>query len=432
MLISFTVENFLSFCDRQTLSFSPEALKEHQDYLHIPYLYDSKYRLLKSIAMYGHNSHGKSNFIKAYAFFRNTIFTSFVFGKTEGFIDVDYFKLNTTHKYKSSYFEIVFLLRETKYRYNFEILNGKVVNEGLWYAEAKTRENYLFERVAEVITLSKAWNKESDKIAQSTIFTKSHNLFLSVLFSQNNVPRTEQISNWFRGNLIITDSINDSHLKKAVMILTQEEYRSTIHKFIEHADIGFKTIIEKIDSYSNNKLKLEKDFLNLLFSHELETFEIYVQHDIYNEKKEWVEHILFELQKSESGGSIKYLILACYLTFAIRNGQLIWIDEIDSRLHVLLLKEIIKVFNGKKNNVFGCQMVFSVHNTNLLNNKIFRRDQVYFVSKNQYGESSFQKMHTNKKPIRKDAPLEKNYLEGGLGGGVSESLKNKGNTLFEL
>src|SRR5438477_771001 len=117
MLISFTVENYLSFAERQTLDFEPEALKEHQDYLHVPYLYNISNRLLKSIAIYGHNSHGKSNLIKSYQFFRHTIFTSFTFGKTEGFIDVDYFKLNTSNKKRPSFFGIVFLIRETKYRY---------------------------------------------------------------------------------------------------------------------------------------------------------------------------------------------------------------------------------------------------------------------------------------------------------------------------
>jgi hypothetical protein len=344
-------------------------------------------------------------------------------------VDVDYFKLNTTHKNKPSFFEIVFIFREIKYRYGFKILHGKVIEEYLWYAEPKTRENYLFLRVEDEIKLSKIWSKESDRIWQSTVFTKSHNLFLSVLFSQQDIPRTQHLSNWFKGNLVLTDQIGTNHLEKAVMILTQVEYRSTIQKFLEHADIGFKTILEKIDSYSNNKLKLEKNFLHLLFSHQLESFEVYTEHDIYNEKKEYEGHFYFELLKSESSGSIKYLVLACFLTFAIKNGQLIWVDELDSSLHILLLKSMIHVFNSKQTNVLGSQMIFTLHNTAVLSNKLFRRDQVYLVNKNKYGESSLNKMHTNKRPIRKDAPLEKNYLDGEMGG-ISENIKNKGNLLF--
>jgi AAA15 family ATPase/GTPase len=233
------------------------------------------------------------------------------------------------------------------------------------------------------------------------------------------------------GNLILFNPISDTNLKRAVLILTQEEYRSTIQRFLEHADIGFKTIIEKIDSHTNNKLKLEKNFLNLLFAHELQNFELYVQHDIYDEQKNWVEHVLFELLKSESSGSIKYLILACYLTFAIKKGQLILIDELDSSLHAFLLLELIRIYNSKKINTLGSQMIFTIHNTALLDNKIIRRDQIHFVNKNEFGESFIERSHTSKSPVRKDIQLEKAYLKGGLGG-VSKKIKGSGNTLFEI
>lgn len=432
MVIKFAVENFLSFSDRQVLDFSPEPLTEHKDHLHVPYLYDPNFFLLKSLAIYGHNSHGKSNMLKAYQFFRKTIFDSFSFGKQENYLDVDYFKLNTKNKSIPTVFEIIFLLRETKYRYSFEIKNSQIVKEGLWYAENKTRENYLFERLENDILLSKIWSKQSEKISQSVIFTKPHNLFLSVLFSQNGIPRIESILNWFQGNLIISDNIDNDDLKKAVLILTQEEYRNTIQTFIQHADIGFKSITEKIDSYSSSKIKLERNFLNLFFSHELQSFEIYSRHDLYDENKEWLEHVYFELLKSESGGSIKYLILACYLTFAIKSGQLILIDELDSRLHPLLLSNMIKLFNSHKKNVIGSQMIFTIHNTSVLNNKHFRRDQIYFVTKSKYGESSVRRMHTKKNPIRLGTSIEKNYLNGELGLGISESLKNNPGNLFDF
>jgi AAA15 family ATPase/GTPase len=428
MLISFTVENFLSFCDKQEVNFTPEALKEHKEYLHIPYLYDSKARVLKSIAVYGHNSFGKSNLIKAYAFFLKTIFSSFEFGKNDGFIDVDYFKLNTTNRSKPSLFEAVFILRDIEYSYGFKILEGKVIEEGLWYAEPKIRKNYLFQRTSSEIVISKNWAKESERIAQSLVFTKPHHLFLSVLFSQENIPRLQPLLAWFRGNLVMSGSIDNKHLQKALMILTQAEYRSTVQKFIENADVGFKTIVEKIDSQSSNKLKLDKNFLPLLFSHQLSDFEIYTEHEVYNEKMELESRIFFELLKSESSGSVKYLVMACYLTFAIKNGQLIWIDEFDSSLHLLLLKTVIQVFNSNQINVIGSQMVFTLHNTALLNNRIFRRDQIYVADKDCYGRSSLQRMHTKKNPIRKDAPIEKNYLEGNIG--VSDKLKDKGNLLF--
>jgi AAA15 family ATPase/GTPase len=115
----------------------------------------------------------------------------------------------------------------------------------------------------------------------------------------------------------------------------------------------------------------------------------------------------------------------------MKKGQLILIDELDSSLHSFLLLELIRVFNSKKTNVLGSQMIFSVHNTALLDNKIIRRDQIHFVNKNEFGESFIERSHTNKNPIRKDIQLEKAYLKGDLGG-VSKKIKGSNNTLFEI
>ena len=81
MLQSFSLGNFLSFKDVQTLDMVPEGLKEQKENLHIPYLYNHEERLLKSVALYGHNSHGKSNFIKGFQFFQNLLFRSFSEGQ---------------------------------------------------------------------------------------------------------------------------------------------------------------------------------------------------------------------------------------------------------------------------------------------------------------------------------------------------------------
>jgi AAA15 family ATPase/GTPase len=431
MLLSFSVGNYLSFNKSQKLDLNPEALKEHKEHLHIPYHYDGSMRLLKSTAIFGHNSHGKSNFLKAYTFFRQTIFTSFKFGEVDSRIDVDYFKLNPANADIPSTFEIVFLLKNVKYRYRFEILHGKVFTEELAYAQLGIRENFLFERERDKITVSKTWSKDTPAITQSLIFTLPHNLFLSVLLSQKEIPKVYEIGAWLRGNQIITDTIDETHLKKSVMILSQPNYRAIIQRFLNVADIGFTTITEKIDSHTKNKLGIDKDFLEVLFSHELKTFEIYTHHDVYDNAREKVDQKLFELLKSESAGSIKFLILVCYLTLAIKEGQLIWIDELDSKMHVFLLHSIIKTFNDKKNNIVGSQMIFSLHNTSVLDTKLLRRDQINVVEKNEWGESFLQKMHTSSNPLRKEIQLEKKYLNGDLKG-VSKKLKDgfQGHDLF--
>jgi AAA15 family ATPase/GTPase len=427
MLISFSLGNYLSFKEKQTLDLTPESLKEHTDYLHIPYLYDIDARLLKAVGIFGHNSHGKSNFIKGYQFFLDFIFSSFAIGRVEEFIEVDNFKLSTTTTNQPSFFEAVFYFREKKYRYGFKITSQKVTEEWLYYSEAKIRENYLFVRAEQDFKLSKIWSKESEgKVDQSLFFTKPTNLLLSVLISQGSIPKVNEIAKWLRGNVIISDITNEVHLKRALVILSHTKFRSTINKFIENADLGFVTIVEKIDSHIKNKLSLEREFIELMFSVELDRFELYVKHDIYDEQYKNINTILFEMLKSESSGTIKYLVLVCYLSYAIKQGQLIFVDEIDSKFHALLLKFLLKTYLNNKINAAGSQMIFTTHSTFLLGKNILRRDQTAIVEKNQYGESSMKRMHGAKKPLRVDTQVEKEYIKGNLGG-VSEKLKKDSN-----
>lgn len=423
MLISFSIGNYLSFKEIQILELNPESLKEHPDYLHIPYLYDVDSRILKAVGIFGHNSHGKSNFIKGYQFFLDFIFSSFAIGRVEESIQIDNFKLSTTTNNQPSFFEAVFYLREKKYRYGFKVTPEKITEEWLYYSEAKVRENYLFVRVDQEFKLSKIWSKESDsKVEQSMFFTKPTNLLLSVLISQGSIPKIIDIAKWLRGNIIISDISNEARLKEAIVILSHSKFRSTINRFIEKADLGFVTIVEKIDNHIKNKLSLDREFVELMFSIELDRFELYSKHDIYDENHKLVDTVLFEMLKSESSGTIKYLILVSYLSYAIKQGQLIIVDEIDSKFHALLLKFLLKTYLHNKINAVGSQMIFTTHSTFLLGKNILRRDQMIIVEKNQYGESFIKRLHGAKKPLRVDTQVEKEYIKGDLGG-VSEKLK---------
>jgi AAA15 family ATPase/GTPase len=424
MLISFSVENFLSFKERQTLEFTPEALKEHKDHVHIPYFFDPSSRLLKSVALYGHNSHGKSNLIKAYSFFIEFIFNSFNLGRKEHAIPVEHFRLNTITANKPSYFQIIFLIRETKYRYGYQVSKHEVVEEWLYYAEPKVRENYLFHRIGKEYKINKSWNKETvNQVDKALPFIRSHSLLLSVLISQESVPKVSAIEKWLKGNLIIQDLDEKEYLQKAVLISAQSQYRRLINNFIENADLGFTSIFEKIDSQVNKAISLDKNFLSLYYNTELDNFELYTKHKVFDEHHKVVSSISFDLLKSESSGTIRFFVISCFLSFSIIEGQLILIDELDSRFHSHLLKYIVEMFNHPKVNSSGSQLIFTTHNTILLN-KVLRRDQIVFVEKSDYGESTLRKLHTTDKPVRVDTPLEREYLKGKLGG-VSKKLKEK-------
>ena len=434
MLLRFSFSNFLSFKDLATIDFTAEGLKEKREYLHIPYFYNPGLSLLKSLCIYGHNSHGKSNVIKAYSFFQKFILTSFGFSTKLEEIEIDQFNLNTESIGKPSYFESVIILKETKYRYGFKLTKEKIIEEWLYYSDSKIRENVLFHRYEqEFKEIGKIWNKESNnRVELVKSFTKSKNLFLSVLLNQDNIPRITSIHNWFEGNQIISNSNFENQLSSksgAIDIYSKLEYRDVILKFIKNADLGFTTIFDKINFAINRGRNPE--LINAMYEKEQKAFELYSIHDVFNEKYKKVTTIEFLLHKNESSGTIKYFIISCLLTKAIKDGQLILIDELDSSLHNDLLMMIIKIFNDPKNNSTGAQLIFSTHNTVLLNKQL-RRDQIHFVKKNEYGESTIEPMHSTEHPIRIGKSVEEEYRTGKLKNGVSDKIKRDDTpTLFK-
>jgi len=412
MVLSFSFSNVFSFREKQEISFIPEGLKEFKYHLHNPNPFDSKEELLTSLALYGHNSFGKSNVIKAVHFFKNFIRYSF---KQPNLFNVEPFLLNIEALKEPSFFEIIIYIKETKYRYGFEIKSNKIISEWLYYSTAGVRENYLFQRVEQDFVISKSWNKENgNKIdLQSIPFSQPNILLLSVLSSQN-ISKVREISEKI-DKMIILNDINNKVVESAVKIFSNPKYQEEISNFIKGADLGFSTIFDKIEKKLKENSDYNHEFLSILYKDEIEKFELYTKHAVYNKEFEKVDEIKFEMLKKESDGSIKFFIISSFLVYAIKNQLLICIDELDSKLHNDLLEFLINRFHNPQINSLGAQLIFTTHNSIFLDKKL-RRDQFLIAEKNKYGESSIKKLHTKETPIRIDSSIEKDYRKGNLGG----------------
>lgn len=429
MLVRFRVGNYLSFKEVQTLSLDAYSFKELPDNLCIPYSYSIDERFLKSVAIYGHNSHGKSNLIKAFQFFHHLIFKSFIRGQVEDDIEIDPFRLNTSMQNEPSIFEITLVIKNTKFRYLVHLTKASILKEGLYYSQSKVRENYLFERAGQEIRISRQWNKENENKVEAILpFAKPNILLLSVILSQN-LTFTYDMGIWLRKNVIVFD-INLQELQRARTIYSDPDYRDLILRFVEAGDLGFTSIFDKLDKVHKLKPYLEKGFLEMAFEREIRDFELYTLHNVFNDSKKPVEKIEFELLKDESAGSIKYFIVVCLLAYAIRHSQLIWIDELDSRLHSMLVEMLITTFHRPDMNPSTAQLIFTTHNPQLLDERL-RRDQVVIVEKNEWGESSVLRAHSVDNPIRVGKSIAKEYRKGNLGGISKRIKKNLGPSLFD-
>jgi hypothetical protein len=120
------------------------------------------------------------------------------------------------------------------------------------------------------------------------------------------------------------------------------------------------------------------------------------------------------MDRDESSGTRKSFALSANILRALKEGEVLVIDELDAKLHPNLTRKIIELFNSKKTNPLSAQLVFNTHDTNLLDTDLFRRDQVWFTEKDRYGAASLFSL-SDIKGVRKEDPLEKNYISGKYG-----------------
>lgn len=421
MVLKFTFSNIFSFKEKQVISFVPEPLKEFGEHLVTPKNYGESEKLLRSLAIFGHNSHGKSNLLKAIEFF--TSFIEFSFKKDTYLKELIPFVLNTTTVEEPSSFEIIIIIESVKYRYGFEANSERIISEWLYYAPFATKESNLFFRTEQEFRISRLWNKEYDsKIeTQALPFAVPHVLLFSVLAAQLN-ERILKVSKAINSIIIIRDINNSELLSRSASIFSNETYALKIQSFINEADLGFKTIFDKIEKGLSSSNRFDENFLkNIFFERSVLKFELYTYHRIYDDQYKEKEVIEFDFLKNESEGTIKFFIIVSVIVYAIKNNLLLVIDELDSKFHSDLLELIIRKFHSTQINDTESQLIFTTHNTVLLDKKL-RRDQVLFVEKNEFGESTIRPMHTKNTPVRIDASVEKDYRKGKLGG-VSKKMR---------
>ena len=422
MVLKFSFSNVFSFKEKQEISFNPEPLKELSEHLVHHRKYGQSENFLRALAIFGHNSHGKSNVLKSFEFFISIIENSFK--NPKALINLEPFLLNTATINKPSYFEILLVIDDIKYRYGFEATSEKIISEWLYYAPYGIKESNLFLRVEQEFRISKLWSKESGSKMESQVvpFAIPSVLLFSVLVAQEN-ERIIKLSKVINSIIVLRDANNFGLLSKATSIFSNESYALKVQSFIDDADLGFKTIFDKIKKRLADSSKLSEQFLkNVFYERDTLKFELFTYHKIYDESYKEKEVVEFDFLKKESEGSIKFFIMVSILVYAIKNNLLLIIDELDSKFHSDLLILIIKKFHDSAINDTEAQLIFTSHNTVLLDKKL-RRDQFLFVEKNEFGESSLKPMHTKETPVRIDASIEKDYRKGKLGG-VSKKMRN--------
>ncbi len=415
MLIEFSVGNFRSFKDRVTLSMVAANLVSKDKALDaentIPV--DDNLTLLTSAAIYGANASGKSNLVKAVSFMRDFVLNSSRETQIEDPIKVEVFRLSTETEDQPSFFEVVFLLKGTKYRYGFEVTTQRVVAEWLFWVP-KVKEARLFERQLDDIKLGTGF-KEGKGIEERT---RSNALFLSVV-AQFNGDISKHILFWFtRINVNLGIDVTRD-MGEALWRLQAIYARENVLRFIEDLDIGINSLHpERVLQHSPSgrefsELQEAKEAVEQSLGTLTEIRRIKTLHPKYDSDGNVVGSEWFDLTAHESAGTQRLFSVALPIMDTLKNGFILLVDELDARLHPLITCALIGLFNSKQRNPNGAQLVFTTHDTNLLSNQRFRRDQIWFTEKDRFGASHLYSLAEFK--VRNDASYEKDYIQGRYG-----------------
>ena len=412
MIIEFAFQNYRSFQEQSTLHLQASKTKSKFPTTDEENIFQTeKYNLLKSKLIYGANASGKTNVIRALVAMLRIIQFSF---KDDSMITnmTEPFLLDEESKKQPIFFQISFIHHGIPFRYGMELLEGKVVSEWL-FGTPDAREVYYFTREGNDVSFNENKFSEAKQLVnipkgQKPIYGDT-SLFLTVA-SASQQPLSKALTDYFVDNISVLSGLDDSEmLNIALAELDDIAFKRKLSELMSSADIGI-TGVEKVDvNPSDLPIEIQKQLEILKEGKKLGFIE--VSKKVFDAEKRYIGDTKFNLAADESAGTKKLFSLAPFIFSALEKGKTLVIDEFDARLHPRLTKKIVQLFNSKITNPHNAQLIAVVHDTNLMDAKLLRRDQISFVKKDKYGISKLYSL-IEYKGIRNNASFEKDYLEG--------------------
>lgn len=392
MLCQFSVKNFKSIRDEIIFDMQAAAISEHTDRV----IKDADDQLFLPVSsIYGPNGGGKSNVLEAIQTLGTMVLRPVYATKQNDSADYKFnrypvkpFMFSEEGKNNPTEFEIFFKTRMAEYKYTLHIKDGVVVNESLDRVKLETnRKSALFLRKGDEINLKGVFAKL--RISEGL----SRNLpllsYLGITYMDNDV--VADVMNWFEDGIDFLNYGNPfEELRMA--IASSEEIKQLVLDMIREMDLNIENF--RVEERENGRI------------------EVFTQHV--------VDGFTAELTLSEeSSGTKKLFGLLPFIAKSLVLGTTLVIDELDAKIHPVLLKYVIMLYNNMTINKHGAQLIFTSHDLSTMNNEVFRRDEIWFVAK---GNNQNSKLYSlvefktgNGEVVRKDAKYDKQYLEGKYG-----------------
>lgn len=425
MLISFTLENYRSFKDRHMVICQPdEKIKMHKENI----LQTKNADILKVISIFGHNASGKSNIIKALHVLQRFLGYD---NDLKELLNQLYepFLYDDIMRTKPTYFEVELLINNKVVRYNIEFDNKEILSEELIEINQNGEETVILKSSKDEFYYDTSNCKYFDELGKTSDNNKlsvdmmdmMKNDFIVSLVSNSDFKfRTLltlkdklalHIKEWFLTKLIILRNSNEfiellmlpSHKQYGELFLSDKQNNETnktmknrILDFISGADLAIKYIFSKEEeNVRGNK-----------------SYRFFSQHTVFKQDGTY-DTIPMNFFETESTGTQRLFMLSKEIINIISNGGMLVIDELDKNLHPLLVFYVVQYFNSPITNPKGGQLLFTTHNSELLDFGDLRDDQVLFVYKNRKECSSIYPLFKYK--VNHEVSLSKLYLFGSFG-----------------
>ena len=391
MLCQFTVKNFKSIRDEITFDMQAAAISEHAERV----IKDDDQLFLPVSSIYGPNGGGKSNVLEAIQTLVTMVLRPVYATNQNGSADYKFsrypvkpFMFSEEGRNNPTEFEIFFRTDIAEYKYLLHIQDGVVVNESLERVKLETgRKSALFLRKGDEINLKGVFARL--KISEGLSKNLPLLSYLGITYMDNNV--VADVMNWFEDGINFLNYGNPfEELRTA--IASSKEIKQLVLDMIREMDLDIEDF--RVEERENGRI------------------DVFTQHI--------VDGLTAELTLSEeSSGTKKLFGLLPFIAKSLVRGTTLVIDELDVKIHPVLLKYVIMLYNDMTINKHGAQLIFTSHDLSTLNNDVFRRDEIWFVAK---GSNQNSKLYSlvefktgNGEIVRKDAKYDKQYLEGKYG-----------------
>lgn len=396
MLIRFSFKNFKSFKNENCLDMEATSLKEHE--YNVAKIDNGEY--LKVSAIYGANASGKTNVLQAFDYMKKRILVSDDSKKNSPIDEENIYSFMINNAPIA--LEVEILAKNNKiYKYGFEVLKDKIISE--WLFEKRVNKfYYIFERENNNVSMKPNKISELVNIDERTLFL---NIYSKI---DRNNEDFSNVYDWFvnstyldLGNPNFERFINN---RVSLKILSDENYKKELLKFIKTFDSGIegiKTTPDSIEAVKSNNGIIDIEVIHRGENGELKALPFYL----------------------ESNGTRKMFHLFDFFMDALKNGMVLFVDELDAKLHPLLTRYIINLFHNSDTNKGNGQLIYSTHDTVNLNKETFRRDEIWFAEKDKDGISEIYALSdyileddkNAGKKVRNDATYNKDYLTGRYG-----------------